>query len=288
MTRYNARALRTQLLALLLLGTACSLDEGSGATSNLDAGPTLDQSVPDDASGQGDAGPGLDATDDVTVDAPLPQPDAACDPSACPGERCLAGVCSFYASCNEMHQADSLRKTGPHKLSDPKQAIYEAWCDMDLDGGGWTLIGRSFPLASSSSFGWKNATGSVANDLTPYSLAVEAHGLAFTEVVVGTYIVAKTWYGSAYKATLPPGLLANYKNSATGVTVSKIGGVCPDSISPSMLANVGYVDDNNQFFLRDNTSAGDFGLRAGGFALAAYDCAQSGLMHLAQGMIAVR
>jgi hypothetical protein len=283
--------LRTSLLVFLLLGTACSLDEGSPG-GLLDGSPVMDQSAPPyDATDQGDTNPVVDAGPDAALDAPVDAPppsDGGCDPKSCPGERCEDGGCGYYTSCNEMHQADSLRATGPKKLKDPKPTIYDAWCDMDLDNGGWTLVGRSVPFNSSSSFGWKKATGSIADDTKPYSLNVDVHGLVFTEAAFGSYTVGtKSWFGSVYKAVLPANFIANFKSSAGATTLSKIGGVCSET-APTMFTNMGMVDNNDQFYMRDNTSAGNFGLRADGFALNYNDCAHAALLNTLPGMIAVR
>ncbi|HEX7603996.1 MAG TPA: fibrinogen-like YCDxxxxGGGW domain-containing protein [Polyangiaceae bacterium] len=281
--------MRTQLLAFLLLATACSLDEGGGLAA-LDGSPLPDAWAPDaanpsDATAPSDAVAPPDATLDAPVDV-TPPSDAACDPNGCLGERCVNGVCGFYVSCSDMRQ-DVSRTTGAHTLRDPKSNVFDAWCDMSLDGGGWTLIGRSAVLGSSSSFGWKKATGTIGDDSKPYSLDVDAHGLVFTEALIGGYSVGKTWVGSVYKAVLPPSFLANYKGSAGATTVSKVGGYCPDN-SPAMFTNMGFVDNSDQFFMRDNTTAGNFGLRADAFALNYFDCARAALLNLAQGMIFVR
>ena len=280
--------MRTPLLAFLLLATACSLDEGGGG---LDGSALPDVWAPDvvdpsDGTAPADAAPPPDATLDAPVDAKPPPSDAACDPNTCLGERCLNGKCDYYLSCSDMRQ-DATRKTGAHKLRDTKSNFFDAWCDMDLDSGGWTLIGRSALLGSSSNFGWKKATGTIGDDSKPYSLDVDAHGLVFTEALIGGYSAGKTWVGSVYKAVLPPGFLASYKASAGATTVSKVGGYCPDT-SPAMFTNMGFVDNNDQFFMRDNTAAGNFGLRADAFALNYYDCAHAALLNVAPGMIFVR
>ena len=287
--------MRTPLLALLLLATACSLEEGGGS-ADLDGSAPLDVWAPDgadpgDATAPSDAAAPPDATPDATLDAPAdvlpPPPDAACAPTACLGERCVSGACGFYVSCNDMRQ-DTTIKTGAHKLRDPSSNVFDAWCDMDLDTGGWTLIGRSVLLGSSTSFGWKKSTGSVGDDSKPYSLDVNARGLVFTQALIGGYSLGKTWFGSVYKAILPVSFLASYKNSAGATTVSKIGGLCADN-SPTMFTNMGYVDNNDVFFTRNNGSQGTYGLRAGGFSLYfTADCPNAALLDGAQGMIFVR
>jgi hypothetical protein len=288
-TRYTTFVVRTPLLVFLLLGTACSLDEGSGPGGVLDGGQVQDQWVPDDATDQPDSNPGIDASADATPDAPVdakPPPDGGCVASACQGERCLNGSCDFYVSCSDMHQ-DLNRPTGPHKLRDPNKVVFDAWCDMNQDGGGWTLIGRSVVAGNSSNFGWKKSTGTINDDTKPYSLDVNVHDLVFTEALFGGYSLGKTWFGSLYKAVLPANFLANFKNSAGATTVSKIGGACTEN-SPTMFSNMGFVDNNDQFYMRDNTSSGNFGLRADGFALNYTDCAHAALLNTLPGMIAVR
>ena len=278
--------MRTPLFAVLLLGTACSLDEGELGAS-LDGGAVPDQSAAD-AVVPSDGNAIVDARADAAPDA-LPPPDAgSCDPNACPGERCESGACSFYASCNEM-RTDTTRATGAHKLRDPKPTIFDAWCDMSTDNGGWTLVGRSVFMGTSGSFGWKKATGTIADDSKPYSLDAAVHGLVFTEALVGGYLTGKGWFGSLYKLGLPANFLGGFKSSAGAAAVSKVGGACSEN-SPAMFSNVGFTDMTDVFFTRNNTSSGSYGLRAGGFALAfgIADCPNAAYLDTLQGMIFVR
>ncbi|MDB4939220.1 MAG: hypothetical protein JWP87_6192, partial [Labilithrix sp.] len=60
----------------------------------------------------------------------------------------------------------------------------EVFCNMTIAGGGWTLVARS-AMQGAPSFGWNVKTGDLDDDAKPYSLGVDAAGIAFTSILVG-------------------------------------------------------------------------------------------------------
>jgi hypothetical protein len=117
------RAAATQLACLIALNGApgCSIlfpfEPDEAASAEPDA--ALDAAV--DAALDATVDAALDAANDADI-------DAGCDPDS--------GVYSL-----ESDEAEPL--PGP----------FYAYCDMDTDGGGWTLVGRSVPDASAGGFG---------------------------------------------------------------------------------------------------------------------------------------
>lgn len=239
----------------------------------------------------GDSGtPALDATadtidDDATADASAADaaldvaPDGPCNPDLCEGKRCLAGKCDYFASCDEMHKSTSLG-TGDYVLVGKKK--FDAHCEMGVEGGGWTLVAASVIAGSSNSFGWKKSTGSLGNDLAPYSLGVDAVGLPVNEVLLGVRGIGKAFLpaGAVYRLTAPPNFMT-LGNSALAVSVSNyVAGTCPGTSLPLMLKYMGHVDQAAIFFFRDLASAtsGTYGLRADGLDLLYYStqCINSG------------
>lgn len=88
---------------------------------------------------------------------------SACDgPDACPGRRCTAGMCDFYASCAELRAGGSM-VSGVYPI-DPDGlgggAPFSAYCEMEADGGGFTLVMKIDGAATTFAYEsplWTNA-----------------------------------------------------------------------------------------------------------------------------------
>ena len=197
------------------------------------------------------------------------------------------------ASCKELLERDAARRgvDGVHEI-DPDgpggAPPFQVFCDMTLDGGGWTLVGRSAPGPNPSPppFGWRFATGSVKDATRPYSFDVGAARLAFSEV-----LFADAERTLAYKFSVPSDFLTAH---AAGLmptnSVTRVLGDCvPSDGEPTMFRFAGATSLTDVFFLRDIDDLGQHrGLRAVGFDLAYDNCDQGGLLDGRQGMVLVR
>jgi hypothetical protein len=194
------------------------------------------------------------------------------------------------------HRAAGHTFTGVYTLEPTAGAPFAAFCDMTLDGGGWTLVGRSSPTGTGAEFGWNGATGSLDDDDAPYSLAAATTGLQFTEAAIGSYVVGKAWGPNVYAVQYPAGFLEGCDVDVCQVTNDRprtLLGNCVSGFGPTMIRRQGYVDLTDYFFMRDITQPNDLdsatGLHPDGFDLFhPPDCDLEGFLNGAQGMIMVR
>ncbi|HJL11833.1 MAG TPA: fibrinogen-like YCDxxxxGGGW domain-containing protein [Polyangiaceae bacterium LLY-WYZ-15_(1-7)] len=74
-----------------------------------------------------------------------PSGTACTDDSDCASRSCEGGTCAPGAtSCLALLQAEPTLPSGVYEIQpDPAGPVREVWCDMDTDGGGWTLVAAS-------------------------------------------------------------------------------------------------------------------------------------------------
>jgi len=73
--------------------------------------------------------------DAATTDA------TACDPSQCPGLHCADGACTYYPDCRRLFDSGLASTSGEYQIQpagEPEPLT--VYCDMDTDGGGWTVV----------------------------------------------------------------------------------------------------------------------------------------------------
>lgn len=171
----------------------------------------------------------------------------------------------------------------------------KVWCDMTLDQGGWTLVGRSIAGSQlGTGFGWAQDHGSVDNDGDAYSFDCVSRRIEMTELAFGAYTTGKKWGPNVFKMTAPASFLTAFKTTSSQAPggPKTLLGTCAPSGGPSMLTWIGETSNDDNFHFRDNKDPGGFGLYPDGWntngqgALGA--CDYTGQISGLQGMIAIR
>lgn len=114
---------------------------------------TIDESKIGQAASVDGALPPNESTDAAKEDAPLPtcgdgidirkdlRHCGACDHPCSDKEVCREGTCVTPGSCKELHASRPEAATGVHDLMSGGTVV-PAFCDMETDGGGFTLVYR--------------------------------------------------------------------------------------------------------------------------------------------------
>lgn len=166
---------------------------------------------------------------------------------------------------------------------------FEAWCDQDLSGGGWTLVGKSRGSVFQN-VGWQIDNGTPLDQANVYSLDVVSKRLAFAEVAFGSRGLALDWGPNVYRhRALPAGWLNDFQFStfALGQPITLIGNCEPDP-ALNMFRYMGHTDRNDVFFFRNSIISGTFGLENQRWDTSIDDCESGGLLNDESGMVMVR
>jgi hypothetical protein len=197
-------------------------------------------------------------------------------------------------SCKDVKTHDASTGDGFSTISPSGTAIV-VWCDMTIDGGGWTLIGRSAG-GGAGPFGWRSPRGDVHDDTKPYVLDVVATGLPFDEILLGHRDDAKKLIGNAFKMAVTHADIESHRDTSLHWPAASVvlGDCKPTGGAPRMLYWVGFSSDTDRFGFRDvpehnDTQGGTYGFFPDALHIAEYtDCERSGGLHEQDGELFVR
>lgn len=94
-------------------------------------------------------------------------------------------------TCNRIMWLWNARWNGEYTILPDGLNPVRVYCNMEIDGGGWTLIARSVPWAAVGDFGWNYATWSIADDSLPFSYGSWSRFLNFNQILNTQYSVGK-------------------------------------------------------------------------------------------------
>lgn len=200
------------------------------------------------------------------------------------------GGVSGAVSCKALLK-DGVTASGVYTLAPANGVPFAARCDMETDGGGWTLVARSADgTLLGNGFGWKKAAGAPEDASSPYSLDLAVNRVPYSEMLLAerdsAYGVVKGFSGS-----LPNAFLKDYSTAPLELVppVSWVVGPCQPPSAPWMMTHVGFTDQSDVYFVRDNPVNEPFGLRADGWALGEnMECQYNAEYNGHHGMILVR
>jgi hypothetical protein len=284
--------IRVVLVGVAIL-VACDGGEaattGSGAESSTEGGSSGGSGESSDATGSTE--PSSTTANGATSDAATTDAattDAATTDAATTDDSGSAGV---PGDCRTLLSADASAPSGVHVVhagGDPEGAEIPVYCDMETDGGGWTLVGRNVAGDWSISIGWHRAHGLVDDDSTPYSLNAGLAELDFTQILIGTYASGKVWGDHVYRLDVPEQFLWIYIDAPVETVATTVHGVCAPEGGPTHLRWTGFTRLDDSFFFGDSLSDLGDGFLPSRLNTDYDDCDRGGLMHNLQGMVFVR
>lgn len=257
----------------LELGSSSSGAEGGGTT----AGATSGSSTSVGLEGSGESGSSSAGSGSSTTAPPETGTSTTGEPL--PTAR----------TCKEILDTDPAAPTGTYAvLHEPDGVAIEVHCEMELDGGGWTLVARSAP-GPEGPFGWGVARGMVGDESSPYSLDAMALGLDFGEILISRRTGFATPVDHAYVIAVPSGFLEGYRTEAfLSEGARTVLGDCQPADGPTMLRWVGHTDDEENYFFRDFPENHQWGLFPHELRTFYDDCGQGGRLDEEQGALFVR
>jgi hypothetical protein len=284
------------LVVLVLAGVGCAYDAtGQGTGSGSGSGSGEGSATGGSGTSTGDAGStgeaeGLGTT--VGLDGSSSSGSGAGSASTTVSETDTGSTGEpppTSRSCAEILEMDPSAATGMHSISSERHdAVVEVWCEMELDGGGWTLVARS-DSGPEVPFGWGVSHGTVGDDSEPYSLGAMGLGLPFTEVLIGRRMGFATVVANAYVVEVPVGFVEEHREQAYEAEGARtVAGGCNPGGGPEMLRRLGYTDDEDKYFFRDLSGNDAWGLFSNGLRVYYDDCYRGGNLDDEHGVLFVR
>lgn len=226
--------------------------------------------------------PGLDAADLGPVrDVEASRPDADMQVDAGPPRRP-----TVRQACKALYQRGE-RSSGVYAFESPNGMI-ELRCQMEVAGGGWTLIGRSVAGANSP-MGWTTNTGDPNDTEVAYSVAAKTLEIRAEEFLVTNHDGTFEPGAQRHRGFLPTHLYDPECASGPCETsnVVYVAGQCQPQDYAYMFSWAGYTDQSERFFFRDNEGESNYGLHAYGWNTRE-DCDWGGGLDDKPGMLFVR
>jgi len=94
-------------------------------------------------------------------------------------------------SCKRILWMGKSRWNGEYTILPDGISTQRVYCDMEIDGWGWTLIARSVDGATGWNFGWNYSTWSIADDSQPFSFGSGSRFLWFDNILNAKYLRGK-------------------------------------------------------------------------------------------------
>lgn len=277
-----------RLLVLVPFVLGCAYDANGQGTSGSSSGPGDDGTISTETVGTGSTSGGTVSLDGSSTSTGIDGSTGSSGAEPETGSSTGPGL-PMLGSCKEILDYAPDAPSGPYVIVRARDGAYfEVYCEMELDEGGWTLVGRS-EGGPEVAFGWGVAQGTFGDDRAAYSLDVEALGLAFGEVLITRRTGFATPVSNAYVVTVPSGFLGDYANDDyEHPGVRTVLGGCEPSPMSTMLRRMGYTANDRNFFLRDQPQNHPYGLFSNGFRVVYNDCALGGDLNGQQGAVFVR
>ncbi len=122
-----------------------------------------------------------------------------------------------YTTCKKILETWWSFGNGIYNINPSWLSPFEVYCNMEIDGGWWTLVARSSNNSSPNNFWWLSKTWTVRDNNAAYSLWEESTTLGFWEIMISSYV---EWKNIEYAAKTS--IDKNYiKNSSNYWTFSR-------------------------------------------------------------------
>ncbi len=92
-----------------------------------------------------------------------------------------------YTTCKKILESWGTYGNGIYNINPSWLNPFEVYCDMEIDGWGWTLVWRSIAWTVGGDFWWLVSNGNIRNDESLYSLWASVVDLNFSEILLTDY-----------------------------------------------------------------------------------------------------